>query len=754
MKRGLLLAMALISMQFLRAQTITYSTSSSDWTNTWRGSSGLYQATGGPGLFSFGTNAGNGDVNARLLTSNGTTGGTAAPLQPGQKLILRVAAPVGGGRTGIQSGGRIGFSLRSSNDVFAPSNATQAFDRYDNTSLLRVEFEGGQASAQIIDQSGPVRSGMPGFTDFVNGQTYEIEVLSDREFNLQVVGGTRYNVLPLRSTGLIRQVTLFNVGENRDGVFTQLAVETLSAVSVTSNSAETKTLAGVISNNGATTNNVEKLGSGLAVLTGQNTYTGLTTVQAGTLQLNRAGGGTLPATNAAMINNTGTLRISTDQSLSNVTLNAGGTLSVDAGATLTITGTFTGGGTITNNGRIVLAGAASQTFPGSGTTVSAMNQLEIANGNGVTLTGNLSVSGGLALTNGRLNIGNQILTLNSGATLTGGSASSYIVTGTGAGRLRRNNLPATATNFPVGTTNYYLPVSLTPSTAGSDFAVSVFEGATSDGTANGAPLPSGGIVNATWNVDRPNGSSAATLTVNWNAALEGSSFSNYADNQVGISRYNGSSWETATATSASNTTNSATATFSQFSPFGVGLANVVLPVRFYQLSGERQANGWKLTWLTQATQQVKEFWIERSGASGAFQRIGSVPVQNGAQQRYEWTDNNTGEGMLLYRIVAVAIDGKRAYSTILRLESNGKGAQLLAVPVSKGNIQLQWLRVPKGNATLLLYAADGRVVLQRAVAIQSDAQIQSLALPALAPGIYTVVLWSGTQKLTQTVWLP
>ncbi|MBI1781980.1 MAG: autotransporter-associated beta strand repeat-containing protein, partial [Sphingobacteriales bacterium] len=99
-------------------------------------------------------------------------------------------------------------------------------------------------------------------------------------------------------------------------------------------------------------------GSGILQLTGANTYTGLTTVNGGTLQLNKAGGGTLPSTNDITVTS-GTLRISTNQTLNNLTVANGATLTVDAGVTLTINGTYSvaqtsdiGTGTIQINGSL------------------------------------------------------------------------------------------------------------------------------------------------------------------------------------------------------------------------------------------------------------------------------------------------------------------------------------------------------------------------------------------------------------------
>lgn len=105
-------------------------------------------------------------------------------------------------------------------------------------------------------------------------------------------------------------------------------------------------------------------GAGVLELQGQNTYTGLTTVTGGTLRLNRTGGTTIPTGNSVVVNSGGTLRISTAQTLANVTVDVGGTLIVDA--TLTITGTATINGTFQlNTGGWATGGA--WTYGASGT---------------------------------------------------------------------------------------------------------------------------------------------------------------------------------------------------------------------------------------------------------------------------------------------------------------------------------------------------------------------------------------------------
>jgi autotransporter-associated beta strand protein len=192
------------------------------------------------------------------------------------------------------------------------------------------------------------------------------------------------------------------------------------------------------STNGALT----KTGNGTLVLTGANAHTGLTSVSAGTLQLNRSGGTTLPTGNSVSITGTGTLKISSDQSISGLTMTAG-TLTIDSGVTLTITGTYSvSGGTINNQGTIKLNGGDAS-FPGSGVTVNngtanTLSNLEIASSGTVSLTASIIVGGTLTLTSGTFAIGANTLTLNNpiagtATNLSAGSTSSITIAGSASG---------------------------------------------------------------------------------------------------------------------------------------------------------------------------------------------------------------------------------------------------------------------------------------------------------------------------------
>ncbi|MCK9210554.1 MAG: T9SS type A sorting domain-containing protein [Ignavibacteriaceae bacterium] len=248
---------------------------------------------------------------------------------------------------------------------------------------------------------------------------------------------------------------------------------------ITNSASGNRQFSGIISGNSGIGLTINGVGAGSIILSGANTYTGLTTVSGSILQLNRTGGTTLPVTNNATISG-GTLQISSNQTLNNLDLASGATLIVDAGVTLTINGTFTNrGGTISGTGTIAYgasstleyAGASSQTtttaeFP----TSSGPNSLTINNAAGVIISNSVAVSGTLYMQTGNLAIGSSTLTINStgivycntsvisgagtftlssGATLHIGSADGITSSGS------TGNIQTTTRNFNSGASYYY-----------------------------------------------------------------------------------------------------------------------------------------------------------------------------------------------------------------------------------------------------------------------------------------------------------
>ncbi|MCC5983925.1 MAG: autotransporter-associated beta strand repeat-containing protein [Rhodobacteraceae bacterium] len=182
------------------------------------------------------------------------------------------------------------------------------------------------------------------------------------------------------------------VGELTGG--TDGSIVTTGTGGLIAGNGNTSTFAGEISGDGF----LQKVGTGMLVLTAENTYTGLTTITAGTLGL--AGlGGTLVDTNAVQIDVDGTLRLSVDETLGSVAGEGnidlqGFTLTVGDASNNVVSGEISGvGGALVKQGSGTLTLTGDNTYDGA-TTISA-GTLQIGDGgiSGTLGAGDVAVDG-------------------------------------------------------------------------------------------------------------------------------------------------------------------------------------------------------------------------------------------------------------------------------------------------------------------------------------------------------------------------
>lgn len=245
---------------------------------------------------------------------------------------------------------------------------------------------------------------------------------------------------------------------------------------------------------------------------------------------------------------------------------------------------------------IINAATASPFGISSGTTAPHLNIGSVDFNAGATTNYGVSLSGNLTLNSGRLTIraGDTVRLASGVLNGSGYSNAKCIVSAannsTGAqGIFRWDNISA-ATLFPIASAAHYLPVTITPS-GSSDIAIAVFEGLTNEATPNGTPFAATQLaesVNAVWNINRVNGSGAAGIVFNWDAALEGSAFSTLSDGYVGIASFDGTSWSLPVNGTGSNSANTVSASFNSGNAFYVGknpqaaaLSFNPLPVKTY-----------------------------------------------------------------------------------------------------------------------------------------------------------------------------
>jgi fibronectin-binding autotransporter adhesin len=194
------------------------------------------------------------------------------------------------------------------------------------------------------------------------------------------------------------------------------------------------TFSGVISGAGS----LVQLGAGTLVLTGSNTYSGVTTISAGTLQVGN--GGTSGAVNSSAIIDNGILAVDRSDSFTYAGVVSGtGSAVKDGSGTLTLTGanTYSGGttisagtlqlgnggtsgsinGNVTDNGTLAFDRSDSFTFTGAISGTGTVDQIGTGT---LTLTGNNTYSGPTNVSSGTLRAGSATaFSANSAFGLTG-----------------------------------------------------------------------------------------------------------------------------------------------------------------------------------------------------------------------------------------------------------------------------------------------------------------------------------------------
>ncbi len=237
-----------------------------------------------------------------------------------------------------------------------------------------------------------------------------------------------------------------------------------------------------------------------------------------TVNFNGTGAQTIPAFNY------NTLYISGSRSGS-ITLASTGNIGVNGD--LNCSPTFTSGSFVNTSSTVILNGTVNQNLTSSSTV--SFNNLTINNttsgGGVVTLSSPTTIATTLTLTAGNLSLGSNNLTVNSGATISTPSSSSYIVTG-GTGRLIRKAV-STATAFPIGTSTTYTPLTITNNTA-SDMTVGVSPTLTNGVNDNTK------IVNLQWSVAAVTATTNSTIVYQFNTADKASAFSTASACELGI----------------------------------------------------------------------------------------------------------------------------------------------------------------------------------------------------------------------------
>lgn len=315
-----------------------------------------------------------------------------------------------------------------------------------------------------------------------------------------------------------------------------------------------------------------------------------------------------------------------------------------------------------NGGTMRISGGSNRTLDSDiGITIP---RLEMNTTGAPLLTVNIpvTISNSLILNSGIIFNDENLFTINSGVTVTGGSNASHV-----DGRLRK--IGNTAFTYPFGNGGYYAP--LTTSTLG---------GATTQhftgryfhtnpelaGFSRASKEATLGEINECeyWEFDRTNSTVTPTITLSWSSDRT----CPIVDfNEFIVTQWNGTQWIDLEAAGLAGDDNSGSVRnnlpIPGFSPpiFTLAQSFRILPVELLSFGAVALENQQvKVTWSTASEENNAYFTVERSIDGRTWSAIGIVPgVGNSNQiESYEFIDEKPIFGRQFYRITQTDFDGK------------------------------------------------------------------------------------------------
>ena len=146
---------------------------------------------------------------------------------------------------------------------------------------------------------------------------------------------------------------------------------------------------------------------------------------------------------------------------------------------------------------------------------------------------------------------------------------------------------------------------------------------------------------------------------------------------------------------------------------------VVLPVTFTSVKAYRQDKNINVEWKVENEMNMKQYEVEKSTNGTQFTRIAVKPASanGGLSAIYVTADVNPVEGYNYYRIKSVDINGKTAYTNVVKvlMGSIKNDIMIDPNPITDGMIRLQFNNQAAGGYNIRLISKSGQVIVSKQI---------------------------------------
>lgn len=414
---------------------------------------------------------------------------------------------------------------------------------------------------------------------------------------------------------------------------------------------------------------------------------------------------------------------------------ANGNITFQGTGTKTFRNGIIGTGTVTGDaaaGKFIISGTAAS-LGGSGGLTLPTAGMDIGNNTTVTMTSDKSVTGNIALlTNALVTLGTYNLTMT--GDVSGGSATSHVVTNS-TGKLFLNNITgATPRIFPIGgNTTTINPLAIFNG-LGLNYGARV-----EIGINPSIRFPIAGV-NRTW-VVRSSGTPGSAVNVNFfYSAGHGNAMFNYTST-VEHGFYTGV-WNVINTGLMQFGSYQVTTTVNVFmantdAPMVIANIPAILePGNFVQLAAQKQNEKALLNWTVPYHSLVDRFVVQRSANGNTYDSIAGLPAAD-----LSFTDMQPLPGYNYYRIQTIEKSGRSTYSNVAVIINATKGFELISItpnPVLNGNFKLSASAAQKMQASMLITDMQGRLLKKQTIILTAGSNIFTIDVSKLALGTYYI----------------
>jgi len=187
-----------------------------------------------------------------------------------------------------------------------------------------------------------------------------------------------------------------------------------------------------------------------------------------------------------------------------------------------------------------------------------------------------------------------------------------------------------------------------------------------------------------------------------------------------------------------------------------------LPVEYLSFEALSQGSTVELNWITASESNNDYFVVQRSQDGRAWTDLQRVPGAGTSPRSssYRFADPSPHQGVNLYRLQQVDLDGSTSFSPIRQVRVETETAfvfQAYPNPVRSGsplNLQLPFSQA-REPLTITMLDTQGRQTFARTItseALRQGPRTFQLS-PTLPAGLYIIVLQQGNQRTYQKLWV-